>query len=257
MLINKFLAMNIIFRTLHHLIDFFYSPTCLICGDKINLNYKIKLDKSKTETNPYIVSTEFCCSKCKSQITFAGNKYEIIADIIPNYTQYDFAIANAISLFKNANDLPIINLIYGLKYKGFSRIGLEYGKWLGEVLVAENMTEYDYIVPVPIHPARKRERSFNQSDFIADGINEILNIEIAYDLLKRTKYTHSQTQLSHKERLENIKDIFTLNKKYDVVKKKILLVDDVLTTGSTVNNCALALLENNAIQVDVATLLKS
>ena len=249
--------MNILFRAVRHFIDFFYPCVCLVCGEKINLNYKINFDKSKIETNPYIVSTEFCCAKCKSQVTFAGNKYEIVLDIISNYNEYNFAITNAISLFKNTADMPIINLIYGLKYKGFISIGLEYGKWLADVLVAENMINYDYITPVPIHPARRRERGYNQSDFIAIGINKILNNKIAFDLLKRTKYTSSQTQLSQTERMKNMINVFVLNKKYDVNKKKILLVDDVLTTGATLNNCALTLLENGAKQVDVATLLKS
>ena len=249
--------MNIIFRALYHFRDFFYPPICLVCGDKINLNYKIKLDKSKIETNPYIISTEFFCEKCKAQIIFAGNKYEVISDIVSNYDINNFAITNAISLFKKTDDFTIINLIYGLKYKGYRRIGIEYGKWLGEVLVTEKMTDYDYIVPVPIHPARRRERGYNQSDFIARGVNEILKIKIIYDLLKRTKYTFSQTQLSQEERLKNMENVFVLNKKYDVAGCRILLTDDVLTTGSTLNNCALTLLENKAKQVDIATLLKS
>jgi ComF family protein len=253
--------MNLIFRAFHNFVDFFYPPTCLVCGDKINLNYKIELDKNKIETSPHIISTEFCCSKCKSNITFAGSKDEIILDIISNYEQSNLAITNAVSLFKNSKDLPIINLIYGLKYRGYTRIGLEYGEWLGEVVVSEgliaNNISYNYIVPVPIHKIQKRERGFNQSDFIARGISKVLDVEIVFDLLKRIKYTSSQTQLDLKGRLQNMENAFVLNKKYDVAGKKILLVDDVLTTGSTLNNCALILLENKAKQVDIATLLKS
>lgn len=247
--------MNPIVRTFHQIINFFYPVVCLVCNDKINLDYKNKL-------NPYIASTEFCCSKCKAKITFAGNKDEVILDIISNYNQDNFAITNAISLFKNTLDLPIINLIYGLKYKGYSRIGLEYGRWLGEILLSEQMSDYDFISPVPIHAAKKRERGYNQSDFIACGVNDILStknsfVKIVYDLLHRLKYTSSQTQLSKTERFQNMERVFVLNKKYNVSGKRILLVDDVLTTGATLNNCALILLENEAKQVDVATLLKA
>ena len=254
-------------KLLYHFIDFFYPPICLVCGDKINLNYKIKPDNNPTpDTNPYIMDTEFCCSRCKSQVTFAGNKYEVIADIIPNYDTDNFAIANAISLFKNTKNLPIINLIYALKYKGFKRIGIEYGEWLGKILLQENMKDYDYIVPVPIHFARIRERGFNQSDCISMGINKIMNAEIIFDLLKRNKNTLSQTQITQTERLKNMENVFVLNKKYNAANKKhnikyniqgkkILLVDDVLTTGSTLNSCALVLLENKVKQVDIATLL--
>ncbi len=242
--------MNLLFRAFNHFIDFFYPNVCLVCGDKINLNYK-------ANENPYIASTKFCCSKCKARVTFAGNKYEVTADIISNYNYDNFAISNAISIFKNTADPPIINLIYGLKYKGYKQIGLEYGKWLGKVLVAEKMVDYDYIAPVPIHSARRREREYNQSDFIASGVNKILNVKVANNLLKRTKYTTSQTQLKSKERLKNMENVFVLNKRYDVSGLKILLVDDVLTTGATLNNCALTLLYSKAKQVDIATLLKA
>ncbi|MCL2040101.1 MAG: ComF family protein [Bacteroidetes bacterium] len=242
--------MSPILRTFNYFIDFFYPNVCLLCGDKITLNYKTKI-------NPTIDSTKFCCSKCKAQIVFAGNKYEVTAEIIPNYSSENFAITNAVSIFKNTPSPPIINLIYGLKYKGYTQIGLEYGEWLGKVLVSEKMTDYNYIVPLPIHPARKRERGYNQSDYIALGTNKILNIKVASDLLKRTKHTTSQTLLKPKERLKNMENVFALNTKYNVAGMKILIVDDVLTTGATLNNCALTLLYNKAKQVDVATLLKA
>ena len=242
--------MDILFRAFNYFIDFIYPNVCLVCGDKIILNYSRKI-------NPHIDSTKFCCSKCKSQIVFAGNKYEVTADIISNYSLDNFAITNAISIFKNTTVPPIINLIYGLKYKGYTQIGIEYGEWLGKVLVSEKMIDYDYIAPIPIHPARKRERGYNQSDYIARGVNKILNIKIINDLLKRKKHTTSQTKLGQTERLKNMENVFAFNTKYNISSKKILLVDDVLTTGSTLNNCALTLLYNKAKQVDVATLLKA
>jgi ComF family protein len=108
---------------------------------------------------------------------------------------------------------------------------------------------------VPIHKTKKKERGYNQSDYIAQGVNNILKKKIKYDLIKRIRYTQSQTTLTLEERLANVKGVFEINKKYNLEGKNILLVDDVLTTGSTLNNCAYTLISNNARKVDVATLL--
>lgn len=109
---------------------------------------------------------------------------------------------------------------------------------------------------MPIHKAKRRHRGYNQSDYIAIGINKILQKTVAPNLLIRLKHTPSQTLLDVTERMKNVKSVFEVNPKYDVYNKNILLVDDVLTTGSTLNNCAQTLLYSHARRVDIATLLK-
>ena len=147
-----------------------------------------------------------------------------------------------------------MDLIYGLKYTGIYQIGLELGYLLGKQIKSNR---YDIISPVPIHSARKRERGFNQSEAIVEGIIKVKDIHFEKSLLKRKKYTQTQTMLSAEERKRNVSKVFSINDKIDINNKRILLVDDVLTTGSTLNNCATELLKNGARRVDAAVVCVS
>ncbi len=99
---------------------------------------------------------------------------------------------------------------------------------------------YDFAVPVPLHKSRLRERTYNQSSYICRGIGEALNIQPIEKCLKRTRYTRTQTKLSIDEREENVRNAFELNQKFSglIRGKNIILVDDVITTGSTILECA-------------------
>lgn len=240
-------------KLIENISSFLYPRICLICREKIILNENYYTVGS----NPRIESTEFCCYKCKSKLQYAPDKEDILNLLLVSFPDDKLAISNAVSLFQNSKEIPVINLAYKLKYGGFTRIGTEYGTWLGELLVEQKLTQYDYIVPVPIHKARKRERGYNQTYFIADGVGQIIKVPVVYDILKKIKYTVSQTTLTTENRKTNLLDVFQMNKVYDVAGKRILLVDDILTTGSTVNTCATTLLENGASIVDVATLIKA
>ncbi|MDR0927854.1 MAG: ComF family protein [Ignavibacteria bacterium] len=232
-----------------YILDFFYPHICLICRKRIVLDYNA--------VQILFGESEYCCAKCAANLELAPRNEAIFQDFIRTFERDELAISNATSLFYNSSKIPIINLVYGLKYQGFMRIGVQYGQWLAKILVDTNLTNYDYIIPVPIHKARVKERGYNQSDYIAQGIAKVINIPIAYNLLIRTKYTTSQTILSPEERLVNPTDAFAVTNQKKVYGKRILLVDDVLTTGSTLNNCAITLLENCAVRVDVATLIKA
>ena len=227
--------------------DFLFPKICLICRDKIIL-----------EKNNSPISN-FCCFRCFNSMKLAAPPNIIINNLIASFGDSDLlALSNIASLYSATNDdSNAIKLVYGLKYSGFRKIGIEFGQLLGKLLIDYNMTEYDYIAPVPIHKARKRERGFNQSDFIANGITNIINIPVKLDLLEKKFYTQTQTQLNSKQRKTNIKNSFMVNNKYDLTNKQILLVDDVLTTGATLNECATVLLEAKAKLVDAATIIKS
>jgi ComF family protein len=111
---------------------------------------------------------------------------------------------------------------------------------------------FDLIVPVPLHPARERERGFNQATLLA----ELLSARIAVPLrsvLERIRYTTTQTAYDRSERMENLHDAFRLRKKMNVRELRVLLIDDVLTTGSTLSECARILKEAGAISVHAAT----
>ncbi len=158
------------------------------------------------------------------------------------------------SMSKSAPDVH--QLIYALKYHGRSRIGVEFGRELGELLGVLGMTTYHACVPVPLHAARVRERGFNQAVLIAEGITSVLHIPVETAWVHRSHYTQSQTSMNAEQRKQNMVNVFVASKSVSRLRgARILLVDDVLTTGSTLNACATALLEGGARSVDAATLV--
>jgi ComF family protein len=152
-------------------------------------------------------------------------------------------------------DSRIRKLIHQLKYKGIKEIGPELGRIYGNTLKSsEFLEEIDLIIPVPLHPSKKRQRGFNQSDLIAGGISESTGIPMDSGLLERITVTKTQTRKSRYDRWTNVQDIFRVTCKESLKDKHILLVDDVITTGSTIEACATELLKGENIKVSIAAL---
>ncbi|MEO7165521.1 MAG: phosphoribosyltransferase family protein [Spartobacteria bacterium] len=131
------------------------------------------------------------------------------------------------------------------------------GGWLAEVLHDPRLAgrRFDLIVPVPLHPARKRERGFNQAALLARELKRRSRIPLG-DVLQRTRYTTTQTQFDRSERMENLKGAFRLRQRSSVQDLRMLLVDDVLTTGSTLSECASVLKQAGALSVHAATVAR-
>ena len=147
--------------------------------------------------------------------------------------------------------------IHSLKYEERARIGSFLGKVLGERLPLKTIQELDYLIPVPLHPVKFRDRGFNQAEWIAIGVGKAIQKPVQTGLMKRMKYTISQTTLNREERLNNMKQAFRITK--DVTDKKIGIVDDVLTTGSTISSMASVLKDAGAktiVALTVATPLE-
>jgi ComF family protein len=111
---------------------------------------------------------------------------------------------------------------------------------------------FDLIVPVPLHPARQRERGFNQASLLAKSLSAETSMA-SRPVLQRVRYTTTQTALDRSERMENLHNAFRLRKNADVRGLRVLLIDDVLTTGSTLSECARVLKRAGAISVHAAT----
>ncbi|MCE5305937.1 hypothetical protein LLG34_09585 [bacterium] len=221
-------------------IDFIAPKYCLVCNNAIPENH----------------SMNYICDECYHNMPFAPNSEAILDRMFEIWEPDDIAISKVCSLF-SVKDANYMNLIHHLKYYSLKNIGIELGKLLGSRLLQENMEEYDAIIPVPIHQAKVRERGYNQSNFIAKGISEIINIPVNSRLVQRKIYTQTQTAFNAQKRKENVEHIFKINhkiSKQSVQNKTFLLVDDVFTTGSTLNSLALTLLENGAKKTDCATL---
>jgi ComF family protein len=197
---------------------------------------------------------EFFCDKCFDSIPLAPEPDYIQNRLISYYSQDELAISEALSLLSVSSKSNFMELIYSLKYYGFSRVGVELGRELGRRLLIYGKGKYDMIVPVPIHSARMRERGYNQSEFIARGISSVIESKVGNKIIKRAKYTQTQTQLSSAQRRKNVENVFKpFDKNLNISGQRILLTDDVLTTGSTLSCCAKLLLEMGAESIDVAT----
>jgi ComF family protein len=147
--------------------------------------------------------------------------------------------------------------IHGFKYRNQSTLASPLGELLslygGNTL---NIKEYGLIIPVPLHFSRLRQRGFNQSLMLARKIGEMWNIKVSAEILIKLKHTTPQTMLSYKQRQKNVRGVFAcrVNK---AAGKKVLLIDDVYTSGSTVDECARVLKKNGSVKVDVLTLART
>lgn len=164
-------------------------------------------------------------------------------------------IENAAALFFYYSHSDSTNVILKFKYNG----NWNYAEDMGRIAAYEFM-EYDFfngidaIVPIPITKKRERERGYNQSYHIALGVKTITGLPIINDAVKRTSFTESQTQKSSLERKENVKNAFKLVNGEKVRGKHILIIDDVVTTGSTITSCAEELMKAGAIAFSVLSI---
>lgn len=151
------------------------------------------------------------------------------------------------------------DLIHRFKYGGKASLSLALGRWFGEELKHSGWyEEIDIILPVPLHPFRKIKRGYNQSEYIARGIGKSLDKKVRTNNLIRKRHNRSQTHHRSTERWDNVAGIFGVRKPGNLSGKHILLVDDVLTTGATLESCAEALrTEVQDIRISAVTLAAS
>jgi len=210
--------------------DFFIPRICPSCKSQLYL------------------TEEVICRQCLLRLNRVSE--EMILNEFYNKFNQNRIVSDFMSLYYFEKDKEVHNIIHELKYNGKFRIGFYLG-----ILMARNLEskirswDVNYIVPVPLHTIRRAERGFNQSYYIAKGLKSVLKIEIIENLLKRQRFTDSQTHLSITERRENVKDAFILKKNKKISGKNILLLDDVITTGATISECGKLLISGGAIKV--------
>lgn len=212
-----------------------YPNLCPACGNHLIKNQKLCFD---CEAN--LPLTDFHLHK-ENEVTekFYGR----------------ISIENGGALLRFTKSGRVQELIHELKYYGNSEIGIHLGRMYGEILKKNNAFKtIDLIIPVPLHPKKEKQRGYNQSDMIAQGLSDTMNIPWQRNILIRTEYTISQTKKSNINRFENVKNAFTVSQPKLIQNKHILLVDDVLTTGATLEVCALSLLEVEGCRVSLAVL---
>ncbi len=203
------------------LVDFIYTPACIQCNQRLDHRGLI-------------------CEPCKNKILNAMKPHFQMGKGDFYHLQEDIFFDKVITFWNYTPDME--QLIFQMKYQRKKKLGLLLGQILGKTLqTVYHCGEDCIIVPVPLHKVRCRERGYNQSEILCKGMGDYIVAPIQCDCLIRCRHTSTQTKLSAQERQENVKDAFGVSKSCDVKGKTIVLVDDVITTGATVNNCAACL----------------
>lgn len=164
-------------------------------------------------------------------------------------------ITTGASMFLFSKGSRVQNMLHNLKYNGKKEIGELLGRKYGRSLrMSPHYLSIDLIVPVPLHPQKEYLRGYNQSEMFARGLSEGMRVPYLKDGLVRKVHTDSQTRKNRMDRLENVNDVFEVNKSSAMRNKHILLVDDVMTTGSTLEACANAILSLPKAEVSMVTI---
>ena len=212
---------------LNSVLDFFIPRVCVSCDMKLTLE-------------------EFSiCENCFQKIKNANSQF-IRQEFLRKFEE-DKIIKDFLSLFIFSEDSPIRDLLHVLKYEKKFRLGNFLGK-----LLAANFDEQikkwdiDFVIPIPLHKLKMAERGYNQSYYISKGLANCISKKVNTKIVKRNRFTSTQTKLNLAARKENIKDAFSITNKKRIKDKNILLLDDVITTGATITECGKLLKQNGA-----------
>lgn len=220
---------------LNTLFDFILPRHCVSCQARLELN------------------ENSLCNNCFNKIQFSTElrlQHEFERKFLSAGIVSDFY---APFIFENDKELQ--HAIHALKYNNRFRVGIYLGKVLSEkIREAKPEWQFELIIPVPLHRLKKAQRGYNQSYFIAKGIGRNLGIDFSDRILKRIKYTESQTSMTLVERAENIFGAFKVNNAKAIKDKSILIVDDVITTGATISECGRALINSGVNKIYAASI---
>jgi ComF family protein len=218
------------------LINLFYPEVCSACNNAL-----FKGEKT-------------LCTNCLYHLP-KTNFHLIAGNVVEKQFWGKVPLHSATSLYYFNKGERVQKLIHRLKYHGDKDVGTLTGRILGlELKICERFATVDTVIPVPLHSSKKRLRGFNQSDFFAEGLADSMGVKHVPDYLVRKKATSTQTRKSRFSRFENVDRVFSVNEVYKPDAQHFLLVDDVITTGSTMTACAEALLRWENCKVSIATI---
>ena len=232
------------FDLLEAAVSLLYPPVCTICGRTVRAGEYLCND---CEAKTIRIVPPFC-EKCSESFEGSISEPFTCANCAHRTMHFDAAVA----AYRSRG--VVRQIVHEFKYGRQIHLRRLVARWLRAALDDERLRgrKFDVIVPVPLHASRQRERGFNQAKLIAQLLSADTSIP-ARLLLERVRYTTTQTALDRAERMENLHNAFRLRKKADVRALRVLLVDDVLTTGSTLSECARVLKRAGALSVYAAT----
>jgi len=226
--------MKILLEIPSAILELFFPKLCLACFEKRPLRESL------------------FCLKCKLALPYTDQ-----IDVLDNELEYRiygrFKLQRAAALFRFRKGGKVLKVIHQLKYKNRPQVGIELGKEYGRrILATANFPIPDVIIPIPLHYKKQHKRGYNQSYEFGKGIAEILGIPIEAKFLIKVSSSNSQTKMNRLERLENVMDSFQLKHKQKLEGKHVLLVDDIITTGATIEAAAQKLLKTPNLSLSLA-----
>jgi ComF family protein len=227
-----FMRTSLIKKIASATLDIFYPNQCEICSVDLNLNER-HICLNCSYDLPYLSSSQ---TQQKSlEKLFWGR-----ANIEKVYALFNYQKGNQVQ-----------ELLHLVKYHQKTKLAAHLGEQLGEEIDANDL---DFIIPVPLHPKKLRKRGFNQSTLIANGIAVSTGVPVNEKWMRRVKHNPSQTTVNKYDRWENVRSIFEVSQSAKLENAHVLLVDDVLTTGATIEACVHQLLSIPGCRVSIATL---
>lgn len=219
---------------LKSLVDILYPPTCLGCDGILQ------------------PGEEVLCVKCRHDLPLT-NHHKIAENDAFRRLAGRVRLEKVMSMLVFEKQGIVQQLIHKLKYEGHQEVGAMLGLWYGEV-IKDSLKDIDAIIPVPLHKRRLQERGYNQVMTFCEALSGCLGIPVNQDILLRNKYSKTQTKKTFFTRTEVNKDIFDVRFSEKDSGKHFLLVDDVLTSGTTLEQCSKALLKIPGVKISIVTM---
>ena len=235
---NISLMQKVSFETIFNdFVSLFYPRYCLGCSGSL------------------VKGEDVICSRCMLEMPQTNYHLEQVNPLQQRFLgRLDVQLISA--LFRFSKNGVIQHLLHELKYKRHPEIGIMLGNLYGHKL-KDCTRSLDLIVPVPLHPSRYRKRGYNQSAMFAKGLSDTLNIPYSDHILKRSTNTLTQTKKTKLRRWENVSSVFQLADEQQIKNKNLLLVDDVITTGATLEACGTVLLGHGCKSLSIVCIAEA
>lgn len=214
-------------------LDFVFPPLCISCNRFLN-------DGQKQ-----------VCNDCWNSIQSVTRQLPLFIDTRERLMAGSI-VSDLVSCYVFEKEGAFQHIAHGLKYQGLKSVGVELGRRIGRRML-DWKVRGEILIPIPLHKIKLRERGYNQAEMIAKGISEVEGIQVRADIVMRRKHTQTQTQLNLEERKENMEEAFEIANGADVENRVCVVVDDVITTGATINSCAQQLMNAGATGVIAAS----
>ncbi|MEO6524719.1 MAG: phosphoribosyltransferase family protein [Mucilaginibacter sp.] len=230
------MLMNRVSTYLHDFIALIFPELCQACGGSL------------------VSGEDVICMNCVYDMPYT-NFHQQPDNVVARQLWGRIELQNVYVLLYFSKGGKVQNMMHQFKYKNMPRIGNRLGEIAGKQLsITDRFKNIDYIIPVPLHPRKLKQRGYNQSAQFAEGLAVKMNADVELGNLIRLKHTDTQTKKSRFSRYENMKDVFGVLYPERLAGKHVLLVDDIITTGSTLEACGLVLLEIPGLTLSVGAI---